>query len=103
MRNIEAMRPMDKNAKDDRVITLQKKKGEHTKTNTGMVDNRLFTGENKLHAVFEGPTCLWYLKYEQGALPEPLKDKRFTSFRKAVDAAEHYFGKRGIEITKIEE
>ena len=103
MNNIESLKTVDKNAKDDRIIHMQKKEGEKIRGATGLVDNRLMTGDNKLHAVFEGHTCLWYLKYEKGGMPEPLRDKRYTSFRKAVDAAELYFGKRGLEITKIEE
>lgn len=103
MKNIEQLKDIDNNAKDDRIIHMAVKEGEKIKGPTGLVDNRLFTGGNKLHAIFEGHTCLWYLKYDNGALPEPLRDKRYTSFKKAVEAAEIYFGKRGLEITKIEE
>lgn len=103
MKNIEQLRDLDNNAKDDRIISLAPKKGEKVKTSSGMIDSNLFTGENQLHAVFEGHTCLWYLKYTNGALPEPLRDKRYTSFKKAVEAAENYYSRRGLEITKIEE
>lgn len=102
MRNIElTSKAKDKMASDDRVLVLKAK--EEGKGPKGLVDNTLLTGGNKLHAIFEGHTCLWYLKYENGALPEPLRDKRFTSFKKAKEAAEIYFNKRNLQITKVED
>lgn len=98
MKNIENLREVDNTAKDDRVLVMKPKEGESVKSTGGQ-----FQGGNQLHAVFEGHTCLWYLKFEKGALPGALKDKRYTSFKKAVQAAENYFGRRGLEIVKIEE
>jgi hypothetical protein len=80
-----------KERKTDRVVLL--KAEEKPK---GLVDPRLFTGENKLH-VIQTDNGLWYFKYEHGGLPEPLK-QQFTSFDLALKHAERYFQTRGIKI-----
>lgn len=84
----------------DRVLVLSKKEGENTKNSIGLIDNRLFTGENKLHCKMDFQTLLWSFKYEQGGLPEPLKEK-FTSFRAAMKHAENYFSRRNILIQEV--
>ena len=73
---------------DDRVFILRPKEGQSPTKNSGLVDTRLFKGENKLHAVRDKMTSLWSLRYDSGLLPEPLK-QRFTSFealRKFVES-----------------
>lgn len=87
-------------AKTDRVFKLTPRPGEKTLTDTGLVDQRLFKGENKLHAVMEPASCHWFMRYDKGGLPEPLKG-RFTSFPKLVEAAKHYFSTRGVNIEEI--
>lgn len=87
-------------AKTDRVFQLTPRPGEKTLTDTGLVDTRLFKGENKLHAVMDSPSCHWFMKYEKGGLPDPLKG-RYTSFPKLVDAAKQYFASRGVDISEI--
>lgn len=87
-------------AKTDRVFMLTPRPGEKTLTDTGLVDQRLFKGENKLHAVMDSGSCHWFMKYEKGGLPEPLKS-RYTSFPKLVDAAKQYFSSRGVDVTEI--
>lgn len=87
-------------AKNDRVFKLTPRPGEKTLTDTGLVDTRLFKGENKLHAVMEPASCHWFMKYEKGGLPEPLKS-RYTSFPKLVEAAKQYFSGRGVDIEEI--
>jgi hypothetical protein len=87
-------------AKTDRVFTLTPRPGEKTLTESGLVDNRLFKGENRLHAIMDSPTCHWFMKYEKGGLPEPLKG-RYTSFPKLVEAATHYFNSRGVDVKEI--
>jgi hypothetical protein len=92
--------PTAKMKKDTRVLVLEKIEGKDTKTNTGLVDNRLFSGENNLRAIKHPGTNIWEMRYDSGGLPEPLKQK-FTSFNKLVTHASRYFDKRGIKISKV--
>jgi hypothetical protein len=85
---------------NDRTIKLKVKDGMKPETATGVVDNRLFKGENALHAVRQ-ETGLWKLRIEHGSLPPVLADSQWTKFQGVVDAVETYFGKRNIEIAEI--
>ncbi len=91
----------DKMLKTDRILVLEPIDETKVKGTTGLVDNRLFKGGNKLHAVMEGPTAFWYFKYEAGGLPEPLKQK-FTTFNTLLRFAENYFAKRGLKVVRVE-
>lgn len=92
----------DKMKADDRVIHLQKIPGVDPSASSGLVDNRLFKGGNRLHAMRAPNSDLWILKYENGALPEPLKQK-FTSFNAVLKFVTTYFQKRGLEVIRIED
>lgn len=80
----------------DRVLLLEPIDGKPL-SSKGVVDPRLFTGENKLHAIRTDNDQLWSFKYEAGAVPEPLKDK-FTSFSKLLKHAEVYFSTRNVRV-----
>lgn len=69
-------------------------------SSTGLLDKRLFTGENKLVANKDPQYQLWSLSYEHGIVPEALKQK-FTSFKVLVKFATDYFDKRHITIKEI--
>lgn len=84
----------------DRVLVLVPIEGTKPRTSTGMIDPKLFTGENKVHVIKEPQTNFWYFKYEQGSVPEPLKCK-FTGFKQALKHAELYYGTRNLQITEI--
>lgn len=90
----------EKTKKSDRVLVLKVIDGKKPISSTGLVDPRLFTGGNKLHAVMDPQHMLWYFKYEQGGLPEVLKQK-FTSFRMLKAHADDYFGKRNMVIEEV--
>ena len=83
----------------DRILKLKLSDTKSTLTSKGLVDNRLFTGENNLHAVMDTQTCLWYLKYENGGLPQPLK-QHFTGYGKLLAYVKEYFKRRNIEIVE---
>lgn len=87
----------------DRVFKLTLMEGKQaTGSSTGIIDPSLFKdGGNRLHALMDGETCLWYFKYERGALPPHLKDQYFTSFNKLKQYAEDYFRTRNVEITEV--
>lgn len=69
-------------------------------TTTGIVDNRLFTGENNLYAIRDSRNSLWRLKYKYGILPRPLK-QTFTNFNTLMRYARDYFKKRNIQIVDV--
>lgn len=84
--------------KDDRIIIL-KAIDDKAKNSSGILDPRLFTGENNLH-VTRGKNNIWSMYYDKGVTPPALK-QRFTSFREAVKYVEKYFTKRNIRIAEI--
>lgn len=90
----------ERNRTNDRVIVLKQKEGEKALNSIGMVDKRLFTGDNKLHAILNPETSLWSLRFEKGLLPGGL-DQRFTSFSKALVAVREYYAKRNIEVSNV--
>lgn len=98
MQSIEDKRKAKMNT-NDRVFVLGAVEGKNMKNVIGVTDNRLFSGENKLHAVRE-PTGVWYLKYEKGILPEPFKQK-FTGFNKLFRFVEDYYKRRNIEVKEV--
>lgn len=85
----------------DRVLTLSQIDGTKPLSSTGLVDKRLFTGENKLHAIMSPSNLLWTLKYEQGAVPPPLRDKSWTSFPLLMNDTRAYFKSRNIDIIQV--
>lgn len=89
-----------KERKSDRVLVLKVKDGEKAKSSTGLIDPRIFNGENKLHAVQDPKNLLWSFRYDAGGLPPPLKQK-FTNFTTLLNHAKIYFSKRNIEIVEI--
>ncbi len=86
----------------DRILELEVIDGKSPRTNMGMTDVSLFTGDNKLHAKMDNETTLWGLQYEKGVVPEPLKQK-FTSFKTLKRFAEDYFLKRNVRIKEIKD
>jgi hypothetical protein len=87
-------------AKTDRVFKLTPRPGATVASN-GLVDNRLFKGDNKLHAIMDEQLCSWSMKYERGGIPEPLKGN-FTSFSKLKETAERYFNSREVDIVEVD-
>lgn len=69
---------------------------------TGLVDPQAFAGTNPLHAKRDDTYGLWYLQYERGVLPEPLKQK-FTSFKALLKHSGEYFAKRNIDIKEVKD
>lgn len=69
------------------------------KNTTGMVDNRLFSGENRLHAKMDDHS-LWYLQMESGLLADPLKQK-WTSFSKLKEYIDGYFQRRNVKLKEV--
>ena len=89
-----------KERKTDRVFVLKAREG--ATSSTGLVDPRLFSGENKLHAKMDPKSLLWHFKYEHGGLPQPLKQS-FTNFDLAYKHAEKYLNTRGIDILEVQD
>jgi hypothetical protein len=95
-----ALIPNNKISATDRVLVLEVMEGERALSSTGLVDTRLFTGENKLHAVLDHSSMLWHLKYDDGIVPQPLK-QQFTGFGALYKFCEDYFKKRNIKIKEV--
>lgn len=69
----------------------------------GLLDKTLFKDGaegNKLHAIMDTQTCLWYLKYERGLIPPALR-QQWTSYHKLLDFVKTYMKSRNIEIVEI--
>lgn len=93
-------RRREKMATNDRVMVLKAMDGKSAKDTRGLVDSRLFTGENKLHGIYDERTGLWNLRYETGALPGPLQQK-FGTFSELEHFTRKYFSTRNVEILEI--
>lgn len=91
--------PVKYNRSSDIILKLKKREG-NSMGSTGLIDNRLFTGGNSLHAIMDKQTCLWHFRYDSGILPVTLQTQ-YTSYRKAIEAATDYFNRRNVEIVDI--
>lgn len=85
---------------DDRILILKVMDGKKPISSTGMVDSRLFSGENRLHGVYDERTGMWNMKYETGGLPGGLQEK-FMTFGALVEHAKKYFKTRNVEVSGI--
>lgn len=97
-----AISPESKMRSPDRVLVLKVKEGMKPMSTTGAADPRLFTGENKLHAIMDPQSCLWKIRYDSGIVPLPLQGT-FTGFQALKKFAVAYFDKRNIEITEVKD
>lgn len=91
---------LTKNHTTDRVLVLKPMEGKDPKNSKGMVDNRLFTGDNKLHAVMDPEYGHWYLKFDMGTIPPQLQ-QRWTNFTKLYEFTKGYYLTRDIEIVDV--
>src|SRR5258708_264056 len=86
----------------DRVFVLKQIDEKAPVSSLGMTDKRLFTGENKLHAIRdEHSNWLWYFTYEHGQVPEYLRDRKYTKIELAQADAEKYFRDRNVKIEEV--
>lgn len=93
-------RRREKMATNDRVLVLKAMDGKSAKDSRGIVDSRLFSGENKIHGVYDERTGLWNLRYETGALPGALQEK-FGTFKELEEFTRKYFAARNVEVLEI--
>lgn len=84
----------------DRIISLRQMKDKPPLDTAGMIDKRLFSGENKLHAIKDPIYDLWHLRFEQGTIPEELRQS-FTNFTILMKHAKAYYNKRNVEIFEV--
>lgn len=95
--------PYSKMRSSERILVLEPIEGQNVKTDKGLIDNRLFTGENNQVIVeMDGETLFWSFRYKSGILPEPLKQK-FTTFKLAYEFAKNYFERRGLRIVEVKD
>lgn len=87
------------NRKNDIVFKLRPKEGGAERQD-GLIDKRLFTGGNNLHAILDRQTMLWGLAYDSGVLPQQLQ-QRFTGLTPLYKTVRDYFDKRNVDIVEI--
>jgi hypothetical protein len=87
---------------DDRVLVLAPIDGTKPKSSIGIVDPKLFTGENKLHAIRNPNFSWWTLKYEHGGVP-PVLQQTFMSFEDLLTFTKEYFKTRNIQIVDVKD
>lgn len=93
------MQDLQTNKIVERILSLSLIDDKAPVSSTGLVDRRLFKGEQKLIAVQDPKVSLWTLKYSKGILPEALKGT-FTSFKALLKFSEGYFNRRNIRISE---
>lgn len=91
---------IDNNYASDRVLVLKVIDGLKAKSSLGVVDPRLFNGENNLHLVMNTENSLWGFKYDRGNIPGAL-NQQFTSVERALQCATTYLKDRNIEIIEV--
>lgn len=80
-------------------LVLRPAEGKLPKDSTGLVDTRLFKGENKLFAYYDPQTNLWNSRYMLGITPLPLK-QRFTTYNALIQHVKSYLKRRNIEVVE---
>lgn len=91
----------DNKRSDDRVFVLEEIPNYKPMKTKGLLDQQLFRGGNALHAL-RGDDQIWRLRYENGGLPESLK-QGFTKFSICKDFVERYFNARGFAIKEVKD
>lgn len=87
---------------NERAFALELMDNKAPISSTGLIDKRLFTGDNKIYAMRDEQSVnLWYFQYEKGELPPALKDAKFTKFDQAQKFLERYFNTRNIKIKEV--
>lgn len=85
----------------DRILKLEIIDGTKPKAASGMVDSRLFQGDdNRIHIVMDLETSLWSIRYDKGNVP-PALTGQYTGFKQAFDHVKKYFENRNIRITQV--
>lgn len=90
-----------KMASTDRIFSLSLIDDKLPKNSIGMVDPRLFSGENKLHIKKDPETNFWSFSYERGIPPRELQCV-FTSATAAIRHAELYYRTRNLSLKEID-
>lgn len=85
----------------DRIMSLSVIDSKAPLNSLGLIDKRLFSGEQKLHAKMDPQTTFWSMQYENaGKLPIEL-DQKFTTFAALYKHAERYFLSRNVKIEEV--
>lgn len=85
---------------DDRILVLVPMEGKNPRDSKGNIDPRLFSGENNLHGIYSETSGMWFLRYETGGLPEPLK-QQFITFDDLETTVRRYFKTRNVTVLEV--
>lgn len=97
----ENISPESRLRSPDRVLKLEIIDGQKPKSASGMVDSRLFQGDdNRIHIIMDLETSLWSIRYDKGNVP-PALSGQYTGFKQAFDHVKKYFENRNIKITQV--
>lgn len=97
----EVLSPESRIRSPDRILKLEVIDGTKPKNSHGMVDSRLFQGdENRIHIVMDLETSLWSIRYDKGNI-SPALSGQYTGFKQAFDHVKKYFETRNIRITQV--
>ena len=96
---MEDYRDNPKIRSDTRVFKLEVIDGKKPKSSTGLIDPRVFSGENTFFAQKDHRN-IWGFKVKSGGLPEPLKQK-YTKFEYLLEHAKKYFESRNMKIVEV--
>lgn len=84
---------------DDRVFVLRPIEGKKALASNGLVDTRLFTGDNHIH-VKQDENSLWYIQLDMGLVP-PGINQLYTSGARAISTMKGYYARRNIELIEL--
>lgn len=82
----------------DRVLVLEPI--DVKKKDFGMIDPAVVEGTNTIRAVMDRGTTMWYLRYDRGAIPAPLRI-RWTDFNTLLNQASLYFRTKNLSIKEV--
>ena len=91
-----------KNHTTTRELVLKVKMGAKPVSSTGLIDNRLYNGNNKLYAYLDPIHLLWRVKYADGTIPEALR-QNWTKFSYLYEYVKNYYEKRNLDIVEVKD
>ncbi len=90
----------DKMKSSNRELKLKVMDDKAPVSSIGLLDKRLFKGDNSLWAVLDPHYGFWSFRFTHGQVPIELQNN-WTTFQNALKDAKTYFAGRNVEIYEI--